>query len=268
MALIEIRNLVKHYRMGDSLVRALDGVNVTVERGDFVSITGPSGSGKSTLMHLLGCLDRPTRGTYHLDGQLISSMGDAQLAAIRNRSIGFVFQTFNLINRTSAMDNVTVPLFYARKTRLHRPALEALERVGLAQRAGHKPSELSGGERQRVAIARALVNEPAILLADEPTGNLDSRTGRQILRIFHQLHTEGVTVVLVTHEMDVAVQAQRIIRMRDGKIVEDLPVDDTMRARAASAEWHEAGGETAATADLPSQAPAAPTDAGGPGGRE
>lgn len=232
--LIQIEDFTKHYPMGTTIVRALDGVRLSIREGELLSITGQSGSGKSTLMHLLGCLDRPTAGRYWLDGEQVSSMSDRQLALIRNRKIGFVFQTFNLIQRTSAMDNVAVPLFYGRKPGVREASMKALERVGLGERAFHKPSELSGGERQRVAIARAIVNEPKILLADEPTGNLDSRTGRQIMEIFHGLHRSGVTVILVTHEMEVALQAQRIIRMRDGRIVEDRRVDDTLRRELES----------------------------------
>jgi putative ABC transport system ATP-binding protein len=221
VALIEIRGLTKLYRMGDTVVRALDGVDLTIERGDFVAITGASGSGKSTMMHLLGCLDRPTGGTYILDGRDVGDLSDRELAAVRNRQIGFVFQTFNLINRTSAAENVGVPLFYARRTNTRVPALRALERVGLAARARHNPNELSGGERQRVAIARAIVNDPAVVLADEPTGNLDSHTGEQIIEIFRGLNQQGVTVVIVTHEPDIARQARRVVQMRDGKIVSD-----------------------------------------------
>lgn len=224
-ALIHLENLTKHYQMGETMVRALDGVDLQIRSGEFLSITGQSGSGKSTMMHLLGCLDRPTSGSYWLDGELVSAMTDRQLAVVRNQKIGFVFQTFNLIQRTSALDNVSVPLFYARQTRVAESARRALERVGLGPRASHNPSELSGGERQRVAIARSIVNEPKIILADEPTGNLDSRTGKQIMAIFHELHQTGVTVILVTHEVSVALQAERIIRMRDGMIVEDRPVD-------------------------------------------
>ncbi|MCG3129166.1 MAG: Vitamin B12 import ATP-binding protein BtuD [Phycisphaerae bacterium] len=239
MALISIRGLTKTYRMGDAHVHALDGVDLDIERGEFVAITGASGSGKSTLMHLLGCLDRPTRGAYILDGQNVSRMNEKQLAAVRNRSIGFVFQTFNLIQRTPAVDNVGVPLFYARKSSIRGPALHALERVGLRPRAHHRPNELSGGERQRVAIARAIVNDPVLLLADEPTGNLDSRTGEQIMEIFHELNAQGVTIVLVTHEADVALQAQRIVSMRDGRIISDRRVDprerDELLARHRSA---------------------------------
>ncbi|HPF38563.1 MAG TPA: ABC transporter ATP-binding protein [Phycisphaerae bacterium] len=229
MSLIEINKLMKHYPMGDTMVRALDGVDLSIRGGEFVSITGHSGSGKSTLMHLLGCLDRPTAGRYMLDGQLVSHLSDRALAQVRNSKIGFVFQTFNLIQRTSAMDNVAVPLFYGRQANVRERSKKALERVGLDHRATHKPSELSGGERQRVAIARAIVNEPKIILADEPTGNLDTRTGRQIMEIFHELHRAGVTVILVTHEMDVAVQAERVIRMRDGNIIDDRSVDENTR---------------------------------------
>jgi putative ABC transport system ATP-binding protein len=227
--MIRIEAMTKHYRMGDSVVYALDGVDLTVEKGEFVSITGASGSGKSTMMHLIGCLDRPTTGYYYIDNQRVDRLSDRRLARIRNTYIGFVFQTFNLINRTTALDNVAVPLIYARKRGARAAATQALERVGLAPRAHHRPSELSGGERQRVAIARALVNNPPLLLADEPTGNLDSRTGEQILELFHELHRDGVTIILVTHEMAVAAQAQRVVRMKDGKILEDRKVDEAFR---------------------------------------
>jgi len=220
---IELSNVTKVYPMGTAQVRALDGVSLRVEAGEFVAIVGASGSGKSTLMHLLGCLDRPTGGSYRLLGQTVSALDDRQLAAVRNRSVGFVFQTFNLIPRMTAWENVAVPLFYARQASVKHRALAALQRVGLAERATHQPSELSGGERQRVAIARAIVNSPRLILADEPTGNLDSRTGEQIMDIFHELHRSGVTIVLVTHEPDIAEQAQRIVSMRDGRIVSDKP---------------------------------------------
>ncbi len=248
-ALIEARGLTKLYRMGDSIVRALDGVDLTIRRGEFVAITGPSGSGKSTMMHVLGCLDRPTAGRYRLAGRDVSRLSDRELAALRNRYIGFVFQTFNLINRVSALDNVAVPLFYARKSHTREPARKALERVGLAHRAHHKPGELSGGERQRVAIARAIVNDPLLLLADEPTGNLDSRTGEQILEIFRELNAQGVTIVLVTHEPDVALQAQRIVQMRDGRIISDEPSE---RLRSAM------GGMPRGWTSLPAIEPAQP----------
>ena len=229
--LIHIEALTKHYEMGGTVVRALDGVSIDINEGEFISVTGASGSGKSTLMHLVGCLDRPTSGRYFLDGELVSEMSDRQLAIIRNQKIGFVFQTFNLIQRTSAVDNVAVPLFYARRAKVREASFRALQRVGLEPRAMHKPSELSGGERQRVAIARAIVNEPKIILADEPTGNLDSRTGRQIMDIFHELNRSGVTVILVTHEMSVAIQARRVICMRDGNITEDGAADTAFLAR-------------------------------------
>ncbi len=227
--MIRVRDMTKVYQMGDSEVRALDGVDLDIDAGEFISLTGSSGSGKSTMMHLLGCLDRPTSGTYELDGQQVSELNVRELAIIRNRRIGFVFQTFNLINRTSAVDNVAVPLIYARRRRTRPAAMEALERVGLAARAGHHPNQLSGGERQRVAIARAIVNKPVLLLADEPTGNLDSKTGLQILDLFRELHAEGVTIVLVTHEMSIAAQAQRVVRMADGRIIEDRLMDDAYR---------------------------------------
>ena len=227
--MIRAEQLHKEYKMGDSVVHALDGVDLTINDGEFVAIIGASGSGKSTLMHLIGCLDRPSSGSLEIDGRLVSAMTEKQLANIRNTYMGFVFQTFNLINRTSAFENVLVPLVYTRRAYDRATAKKALERVGLSQRASHTPAEMSGGECQRVAIARAIVNSPTLLLADEPTGNLDTRTGEQIMRIFHELHTEGITIVLVTHEMDIAVQADRIIRMMDGKITEDTAVDHQQR---------------------------------------
>ena len=222
--LIEIRDLVKVYEMGDVQVRALDGVSVNVERGEFIAIMGPSGSGKSTLMNLIGCLDTPTSGTYRLNDQEVSSLDDDELARIRNREIGFVFQTFNLLARTSALENVEVPLVYAGLPRQerHRRAKEVLEHVGLADRMHHKPSELSGGQRQRVAIARALVTEPSIILADEPTGNLDSTTSEDIMKVFADVNDRrSQTIVMVTHEHDIAAHAKRVVTLHDGKISSD-----------------------------------------------
>jgi putative ABC transport system ATP-binding protein len=232
--LIQATGLTKLYRMGDAIVRALDGVDLEIEEGEFVAITGASGSGKSTMMHLLGCLDRPTAGTYLFNGRNVGEMSDRELARIRNKSVGFVFQTFNLINRTSALENVGIPLFYARRANTRMPAKRALERVGLSLRANHTPAELSGGERQRVAIARAIVNDPVLLLADEPTGNLDTRTGQQIMEIFSALNEQGVTIVLVTHEREVAMRAKRVVQMRDGKIVSDEPTDKMRAAEEGS----------------------------------
>ena len=230
--MIEAYQLHKQYRMGESVVNALAGVDLTVQSGEFVSIIGSSGSGKSTLMHILGCLDRPTVGRLGFNGQQVSSLSERELARIRNQHIGFVFQTFNLINRTSALENVMVSLMYTRKSYSSATAKAALQRVGLGDRVRHRPSEMSGGECQRVAIARAIVNRPKLILADEPTGNLDTKTGAQIMDIFHELHAEGITVILVTHEMDIATQAQRVIHMKDGLVVEDSRVSQTMRDSA------------------------------------
>lgn len=213
----------KTYQMGDQVVNAVSGVNIEIKKGEYVAIMGPSGSGKSTLMNLIGCLDTPTQGEYYISGSLVSAMSDDQLARIRNKEIGFVFQTFNLLPRASALHNVELPLIYAgmdAKKRNERARL-ALKQVDLEQRMGHKPNELSGGQRQRVAIARALVNDPAILLADEPTGNLDSATGVEIMGLFARLHEQGNTIVLVTHEHDIAMYAHRIIYIRDGKVAKD-----------------------------------------------
>jgi putative ABC transport system ATP-binding protein len=222
--MIEIQDVTKVYRMGTNEVHALSGVSFDVDDGAYVAIIGPSGSGKSTLMNVIGCLDTPSSGTYRLDGQLVSSMRDDALASVRNRKIGFVFQTFNLLPRQSALDNVGLPLLYggvSRKERRTR-ALEALERVDLADRATHKPSELSGGQRQRVAIARALVNKPSILLADEPTGNLDQKVGSEIIALFERLNqAEGVTLVMVTHDRQISKMAKRQVEIVDGQIVSD-----------------------------------------------
>ncbi len=222
--MINIEGITKVYRMGATEVHALRGVDLKVDEGDFIAIVGPSGSGKSTLMNIIGCLDTPTAGKYELDGTLVSSMRDDALAAIRNRKIGFVFQTFNLLPRQTAAENVGLPLLYAGIGRRDRKkmSIEALERVELAGRANHRPTELSGGERQRVAIARALVNNPAIILADEPTGNLDQKVGKEITNIFERLNSEaGVTIVLVTHDLEVAELARRQVRIIDGSIVSD-----------------------------------------------
>jgi putative ABC transport system ATP-binding protein len=220
---IAIRGLQRSFPMGESVIRALRGVDVTIRRGEYVAIMGPSGSGKSTLMNLIGCLDTPDAGDYALNGQPVSRMGDRELAAIRNKEIGFVFQTFNLLQRSSALRNVELPLVYAGTARRerHERAMRALERVGLGDRVNHKPGELSGGQRQRVAIARALINDPSILLADEPTGNLDSATAAEILATFDELHAAGSTIILVTHDEGVAQRARRIIRIKDGMIESD-----------------------------------------------
>ena len=219
--MIEVERLSKIYQMGEQKVSALDGVDFRIEKGEFVAIMGPSGSGKSTLMNLLGCLDLPSSGIYRLENLDIQHLKSNQLAEVRNRRIGFVFQSFNLLPRATALENTELPLLYGRVPKSTEIAFQALERVGLAHRAKHKPTELSGGECQRVAIARALVNGPAIILADEPTGNLDSVAGKEILALFLELNQEGVTLILVTHEQEIAQQAKRIIQMRDGKIITD-----------------------------------------------
>jgi putative ABC transport system ATP-binding protein len=224
MGLIETRDLWKTYVMGQEEIHALRGVSVQIERGEYVAIMGPSGSGKSTLMNLVGCLDTPSKGSYLLNGKEVASMNDDELARIRNEEIGFVFQTFNLLPRATALHNVELPLIYAgmpAKERQDR-AKQALEKVELMSRATHRPNELSGGQRQRVAIARALVNNPSILLADEPTGNLDSKTGNEIMGVFERLHSGGNTIVLVTHEADIAAYAHRVISIRDGQVEKDV----------------------------------------------
>jgi len=226
--LIQIDTLVKDYQMGAEAVRALDGVSLNIERNEYLAIMGPSGSGKSTLMNLIGCLDTPTSGTYMLNGKDVGRMTDDSLAAIRNREIGFVFQTFNLLPRATALQNVELPLIYAgmpagqRKQRV----AEAINAVGLGDRSHHRPNELSGGQRQRVAIARALVNHPSLILADEPTGNLDSKTGEEIMQLLGQLHATGNTIIMVTHELDIARHCARVIRLRDGHIESDQATRD------------------------------------------
>jgi putative ABC transport system ATP-binding protein len=224
MALIETRDLWKTYVMGSEEIHALRGVSIDIERGEYVAIMGPSGSGKSTLMNLIGCLDTPSKGTYLLNGKRVSAMNDNELARIRNEEIGFVFQTFNLLPRASALRNVELPLVYAGVAVAERDARAraALDRVELGDRISHRPNELSGGQRQRVAIARALVNHPSILLADEPTGNLDSKTGTEIMSLFASLHTSGNTIVLVTHEAEIAALADRVIHIRDGQVEKDV----------------------------------------------
>ena len=234
-ALLQLRNIHKVYMMGDQEVRALDGVDLDVHEGEMVAIMGPSGSGKSTLMHIIGCLDAPTLGSYMLDGIEVAEMDDYELAVIRNRKIGFVFQGYNLLARTTALENVELPMLYAhRKDRTER-AIEALEKVGLADRLDHRPNELSGGQQQRVAIARALAPSPVMILADEPTGNLGSVQSAEVMSIFQDLNNEGTTIVMVTHEPDIGQHCRRMVMIRDGKIVDDQAVGDRLIANDKTA---------------------------------
>ncbi len=235
--IIETHNISKVYKMGDNIVRALQSITISVDRGEYVAFMGPSGSGKSTLMNIVGCLDTPTDGTYILNNQLVSEMTENELANVRNKEIGFVFQTFNLLPRATALDNVALPLIYAGygKSDRNEMAMAALESVNLADRHHHKPNELSGGQRQRVAIARALVNNPSIILADEPTGNLDSKTSHDIMGLFQDLHDKGNTIIMVTHEDDIAHYAHRIIRLRDGLVERDFVNENVTRRQAVAA---------------------------------
>ena len=239
-ALIELVDIHKVYQMGTTEVNALDGVSLRIERGDYVAIMGPSGSGKSTLMNIVGCLDTPSRGSYKLRGIEIRDRDDDELARIRNQEVGFIFQTFNLLSRADALHNVELPMIYAGRPKSFRRerARAMLDLVGLGERMSHRPNELSGGQRQRVAIARALVNEPSIVLADEPTGNLDSKTGLEIMALLDEVHRGGNTVILVTHEEDIAANAERIVRLRDGKIESDQRTSRPARANAPTAEAH------------------------------
>lgn len=235
-SVIEITDLTRHYKMGQTIVKALNGVSLNVKENEYIAIMGPSGSGKSTMMNMIGCLDTPTSGEYILNGQKVSELNDAELAQARNREIGFVFQTFNLLPRTDCLNNVELPLIYSgmKSSERKKRAIATLEKVGLGDRLDHKPNELSGGQRQRVAIARALVNDPSILLADEPTGNLDSKTGDEIMMLFEELYRAGNTIILVTHENDIANHARRIVRLRDGLIESDQKVVKPVLAKNES----------------------------------
>ena len=242
MKIIETREISKVYKMGNQIVNALQSISISIDRGEYVAFMGPSGSGKSTLMNIVGCLDTPTSGTYMLNNKLVSEMTENELADTRNKEIGFVFQTFNLLPRASALENIALPLIYAgySKSERNERAMQALENVGLAERSHHKPNELSGGQRQRVAIARALVNNPSIILADEPTGNLDTKTSYDIMNLFQELHDKGNTIIMVTHEDDIAHYAHRIIRLRDGLIEWDRKNENVTRAshQATAAASH------------------------------
>ena len=235
-AVIEVKGLSKDYVMGTTVVHALRSVDLSIYEGEIVAIMGPSGSGKSTFLNMAGCLDRPSAGEYWLNGQEVSGLTDAELASVRNKQIGFVFQTFNLLPRTTALKNVELPLMYAGVKNRSAVAMAALERVGLAQRMNHRPNELSGGQQQRVAVARAIVNEPVILLGDEPTGNLDSRTSEEIIALFQELNRQGKTVIIVTHELDIAHHCRRVIKFRDGRIQSDEVVENPVDAREVLAQ--------------------------------
>jgi putative ABC transport system ATP-binding protein len=237
MKIIETKDISKVYRMGNQTVNALQSISISIDRGEYVAFMGPSGSGKSTLMNIVGCLDTPSSGTYMLNGKLVSEMTENELADTRNKEIGFVFQTFNLLPRASALENIALPLIYAGYSKSERTemAMQTLESVGLGERAHHKPNELSGGQRQRIAIARALVNNPSIILADEPTGNLDTKTSYDIMNLFQELHDKGNTIIMVTHEDDIAHYAHRIIRLRDGLIEWDRKNENVSRANAMAA---------------------------------
>ncbi len=239
--MITVKNIVKTYKTGAMDLTVLKGISLHIDRGEMVAIMGPSGSGKSTLMNIIGCLDKPTAGSYQLDGQEVARLAENELAGIRNRKIGFVFQQFNLLARTTAQRNVELPMVYSGLGGREGRAKKALTRVGLADRMDHKPNQLSGGQQQRVAIARALVNDPPLLLADEPTGALDSRTGEEIMALFQDLHREGKTVVVVTHDDEIAKHCQRIVRFRDGEIISDEPVAERLMASSETAVTHSAG---------------------------